>query len=100
MGTTKCLGKQAVVFMAIGLLSNWKQPLGFFICKSSTSAEMLKNVLYECLDCMSTAGLEIKSVIFDQGTNNQKLAKLMNINVDFSFIQKNGFLYFLTLHIY
>jgi len=85
MGSIGCgqgIGKQALVFMATGLFSNWKQPLGFFVSKSATSGERLKILLEECLLLINNTGLCVKSVVCDQGTSNQKLIKLLNVNVN------------------
>ena len=49
IGITKDIGKQALVFMAPGMLSSWKQPLGYFVSGDSTTANILHTLLLECL---------------------------------------------------
>ena len=50
-GTGKNLGKQALVFMATGLFSHWKQPLAYIISKSATSAKIMIGLIEECIVC-------------------------------------------------
>ena len=76
-GGSQEISKQALVFMATGLASNWKQPIGFFLVKTTASAHVLKTLLSECLTRLFDIGLCVKSVIFDQGASNQKLVKLL-----------------------
>ena len=68
------ISKQALVFMAVGMFSNWKQPLGYLFVKGSTSAADLQWMLNDCKK-LSGVGFVVKSIVCDQGTNNQKLYK-------------------------
>ena len=77
----------ALVFMATGLFSTWKQPLGFFISKSSTSGPQLKILLEECVSLLMGIGLYVKCVVCDRG--NQKLVKLLNVTVDKPYFAQN-----------
>ena len=70
MGCGQGVEKHTLVFMATGLFSSWQQPLGFFVAKTVTPAEKLKTLLLECLTHLQDSGLDVHSVIFDQGTNN------------------------------
>ena len=89
IGCSQGIGKQALVFMATGLFSNWKQPLGFFISKSSTPGPKLKILLEECVSLLTDIGLYVKCVICDQGSSNQKLVKLLNVTVDKPYFVQN-----------
>ena len=84
-GGSQEISKQALVFMATGLVSNWKQPIGFFLVKTTASAHVLKTLLSECLTRLFDIGLCVKSVIFDQGASNQKLVKLLDVTVETPF---------------
>ena len=105
MGSIGCclgIGKQALVFLATGLFSSWKHPLGFFIFKSATPGDKLRLLLEECLSLANDIGLSVKSAVFDQGTRNQKLVKLLNVTFDkpyFVHVNKNVFVFYYTPHL-
>ena len=105
MGSIGCgqgIGKQALVFLATGLFSSWKQPLGFFISKSVTSGDKLWFLLEEWLSLVNEIGLSVKSVVFDQGTSNQKLVKLLNVTFDkpyFVHVNKKVFVFYDPPHL-
>ena len=82
IGCSQGIGKQALVFIATGLFSNWKQPLGFCISKSSTPGPKLKILLEEYVSLLTDIGLYVKCVICHQGSSNQKLVKFLNVTVD------------------
>ena len=84
-GGSQEISKQALVFMVTGLASNWKQPIGFFLVKTTASAHVLQTLLSECLTRLFDIGLCVKSVIFDQGASNQKLVKLLDATVETPF---------------
>ena len=69
-GGSQEISKQAFVFMATGLVSYWKQPIGFFLVKTTASAHVLQTFLSECLTRPFVIGLCAKYVIFDKGANN------------------------------
>jgi len=89
-GTTKKVGNHGLVFMASGLFSSWKQPLGFFISRSATSAAMLKQLLEECLSLVLAAGLIPKNVICDMGSCNQKLFNSLGVTPENPFFFFQG----------
>ena len=68
--------------------------MGFFISKSAASGEKLWMLLKECLSLVNDIGSSVKYVVFDQGTNNQKLKKLLNVTFnkpDFVHVNKKVF---------
>ncbi len=69
-GGSQEISKQALVFMATGLVSNWKQPIGVFLVETTTSAHVVQTLLSECLTRLFVIGLCAKYVIFDQGATN------------------------------
>ena len=68
-GGSQEISKQALDFMVTGLVSNWKQPICFFLVKTTVSAHVLQTLFSECLTRLFDIGLCVKSVIFDQGAN-------------------------------
>lgn len=64
---------QALVLMARGLQSPWKQPLAYFLACNTTPAETLKNVVTDAVCKLSAIGLVVVCVICDQGATNQQM---------------------------
>ena len=58
--------------MVWGLLSNWKQAVGYFLSSVPIDSKLLHSFLLECIDTAEEAGLKVKVVIADQGSNNRK----------------------------
>jgi len=44
---------QVNVFMLKGLACNWKQPIGYFVTRSTPSVDLLKNLLLKCIKIVS-----------------------------------------------
>lgn len=63
----------AVVFMARGLESKWKQPLGYFLSRGPMSGQKTGALLLECITLLMEVGLTVKVIVADQGTNNQSM---------------------------
>ena len=69
-GRTKHVANHATVFMVQGLLTNWKQAVGYFLSSGSMDSKLLHSLLLECLDKLEETGLEVKVMIADQSSNN------------------------------
>jgi hypothetical protein len=74
-GQTNYVGTSALVFMARGLHSTWKQPIGYFVTSSTVKPEILKSLLVRAVDFALVSGLEPLAVVCDQGSNNQSCLK-------------------------
>jgi len=66
--------------MLHGLHKMWKQPVAFYLIRSSTKGEMLVNFLMEVLDASHNAGLEVVVTVCDMGTNNVKALKQLDVS--------------------
>lgn len=49
LGRTKLIGKQIMVFMARGIYSTWKIPLGYFVSHSSMPGQILQDLIGICI---------------------------------------------------
>ena len=76
---TKQEGKQVLVFSLKGLKSNWKHPLCYFISPKSMSAVDLQRILFDILDHLHRLGLDVFTLICDQGQENQTLRKNLGV---------------------
>ena len=76
-GRTQHVANHATVFMARGILSKWKQAVGYVLSSGPISGDMLHSLLLDCIDKLESAGLNVKVVIADQGSNNRKVLETM-----------------------
>ena len=56
---TNRLATAAVVFMARGITSNWKQPLGYYLVHESCPSSILKQKLLQIIDQTTSIGLKV-----------------------------------------
>ena len=76
-------------------LFNWKQPLAFFIVKSTIQKHELSIILDEILDALHETNLKVRAVVFDQAISNQSLAaERVSINEPFFIKKKNQKIYY------
>ncbi|KAH9364667.1 hypothetical protein HPB48_011659 [Haemaphysalis longicornis] len=67
------LCNKALVFMAKGIRTAWKQPLGYFFAHQGTPASALTDLLFQCCKSLGDAGLEPEAVVCDLGSQNVSL---------------------------
>lgn len=70
----------AMVFMAKGLCRKWKHVLGYFLFSKSISAEILKNMIYDCITKLTSCGFHPKFIVCDQDATNRCAFSKMNIS--------------------
>lgn len=83
-------GTEALVFMARGLVSHWKQPLCYFISAGPSSSDRIGNLVLQCIAKLQAIGLHVKAVICDQGANNRGMFANFKVTVEKPFIEVNG----------
>lgn len=71
-GKSEYVDNHATVFMVRGLQINWKQPVGYFRSSGPIDSELLHTLLLECMEKVEEAGLNVKLIVADQGSNNRK----------------------------
>ncbi|KAL7306153.1 hypothetical protein TKK_0001599 [Trichogramma kaykai] len=89
-GRTNAIATQVLVIMLSGLQSNWKQAIFFGFSKGSVSTETLKKIIIDMLDKIENTGLQVKMMVCDQGTANQKLIANFEISEARPYILKFG----------
>jgi hypothetical protein len=82
LGSTGKLANHALVLMARGLLTKWKQPLAYFLVSNTTSADLLKRIIEQCIGKLSDVGFTTVCIICDQGATNQQMFKLFGVTPD------------------
>lgn len=71
--SSKKIAQYAMVFMAKGLASNWKQTLGFFYFHKSVKSEILCKMISDCFTKLKDSGFIPKFVICHQDTTNRSV---------------------------
>ena len=96
---TNCLATSAIVFMACGLVKNWKQPLAFYLVNKSCSSFKVKEKLIEMIDIVEGIGLWVEAVISDIGSNFQKFVREMGITPEnpWFFHKERKYVYLLDM---
>ena len=72
--TPKYVANHATVFMAREITAHWKQAVGYCLSSGPIDSNMLKSLVLECVDKLSSAGFEVKVILGDQGSNNHKMS--------------------------
>ena len=80
----------ATVFMVKGLIHPWKQTLGYFLSSGSISGDILKTLITECLEKVTSIGLSVKVLVCDQGSNNRKAVQQLGVTVENPFLVHNN----------
>ncbi|XP_042149667.1 uncharacterized protein LOC121837877 [Ixodes scapularis] len=87
---TKDVGSTALVILLAGIVRNWVQPVAFAISKRQTNSSAIRTLLIGIIEQLQEAGITVKAVICDQGTNNVSLAGLLNVSTDEPFFEVKG----------
>ena len=87
---TNKLATSAIVFMARGLIDNWKQPLAYYLVNESCSSEKVREKLEEIIEKVEGIGLEVAAVVCDIGSNFQKLQREMGVTAKEPRFLHNG----------
>lgn len=80
----------ALVLMARGIHTNWKQPVAYFFVKNCCPVEDLKNIVCEAIARLTNLGLNVLGFISDQGPNFQKLSRSLGVTTDKTYFLVNG----------
>lgn len=86
-GKTQHVANHATVFLVRGHITKWKQAVGYVVSSGPINGNMLQNMLLECLDKLDEAGLNVKLVIADQGSNNRRMFEtLLKVREDAPYL--------------
>ena len=87
---SSALADHSSVFMCRGLKRNWKQPFGYFLSNGCIPGEILSDKIKDGLRHLISTGLNPVAVVMDQGSNNQKAAKLLGVTEEQPYFQLDG----------
>lgn len=74
--------QNALVIMARGLYSSWKQPIAYYFVKSQFNATELRPVLEDCFRKLTSTGLLVEGIATDMGSNVIQLENAFGVSPD------------------
>ncbi|KAG0423655.1 hypothetical protein HPB47_000579, partial [Ixodes persulcatus] len=74
------MATEALVFIAVGVASPWKIPIGYFLTNQA-SRQLLKSLLEGAIAAVEDCGLHVKAVVCDGLGANVAMAKLLGYRV-------------------
>ena len=77
--------------MLAGINSNWKIPLTYNFCKSSTSGVQLTRCIKELVRAITTAGFKLVATVCDQGQTNASCLNSLVKNTRSACIKEKRF---------
>lgn len=83
-------GTQILLFLIRGVHSNWKLPFAYFVSGNTIKNIDLKKLILEGIQYLLNAGLNVVSVICDQGKNNQSALKMLGVTKENPFFFVNS----------
>ena len=78
------------VFMVRGLTRKWKQSIGYFLSSGPVKATSLKTLVIEAIREIRSTGLNLVSLICDQGSNNQSMLSHLGVSVNTPYFYVDG----------
>lgn len=82
--------QNALVLMARGINSNWKQPVAYYFLKGNTPCNALRDIFFKCIAKLKSINLNVIATITNQGSNFMKLTKTLNISKEKPYFEVNG----------
>ena len=78
------LAKHAILFCvdSINAENDWRQLLSFGFNENGASAEELFEIIPQIIKELRNAAADVRLIVCDQGSNNQKLYKLLDVSFD------------------
>ena len=90
-GKSSCLlATSALVVMVRGLLYNWRQPVAYFLVTESCGPTQLHTILDDALLHLESLGLNVVSVVSDQGSNFLKLVASLGVSPYHPYFEMRG----------
>nr|CAI5838061.1 unnamed protein product [Callosobruchus analis] len=79
------LATKALVVMARGIASDWKQPIVYFFYNASAHLENIKDILFESVRKLTAVRYNVVGVVSDQRPNFRKIVKNVLIKLFYLF---------------
>ena len=90
-GTTSGFAaNSALVLMVRGIIRNWKQPIAYFLVKEYCDVRRLRGIISDALFHLESMGLQVISIISDQGPNFLSFTQNQGVTVQRLFLEVRG----------
>lgn len=89
MTQTQEFADHSLVFMVRGIVRNFKQPLCYLFCKSTTKRYDLANQICEVVRAVHSTGLKVVSTICDQGSTNMAAINMLIHDTKAFYLRQN-----------
>jgi len=91
---SKLLATSALCVMAVGVTSNWKYPIGYYLTSSTTKSDFLIKVIEDSIKAMESEGFQVLGLTTDQGPNFEKAFRILRTTPTDPCISVNNKKYF------
>ena len=88
------LASSALCLMAVGIIERWKYPIGYFYTQSVMSTNSISEIVKSSIKMCEAAGFVVHGVNTDQGSNFEKLFRLLGVKHDRPKFEMDGKSYF------
>lgn len=85
---------QVLVLMIRGIYSKWKIPIAYFASCNGVPHNILKQIILNCIDKLTSSNLEPIGIVCDLSSTNQKVFKNLNIEIEKPYFYCNEKKYF------
>ena len=92
--TSGQVANSALVLMVRGLISKWKQPVAYYLANESVRSGHLRTIISKALFHLEEMGLNVVSVVSDQGSNFIRFFDEMGVTEDKPYFEMRGKNYF------
>lgn len=89
LSRTQQFADHCLVFMIRGIVKNFKQPICYSFCKSTTNKYELANQIRNVIQAVHFTGLKVVSTVCDQGTTNSAAINILINDTKLYYLRKN-----------
>ena len=93
--TSGFAANSALVLMVRGVIHNWKQPIAYFLVNESCDVSRLRGIICDALFHLESMGLQVISIISDQGSNFLSFTQDQGVTVQRPFLEMRGKRYYI-----
>lgn len=86
-GNDHVAAQNGMVLMARGIDDKWKQNLGYFFIHTNITVKDLKKIIEDCVQKLNKAGLYVRVLTSDLGTNFNKFSKMLGVTINKPYFQ-------------
>jgi hypothetical protein len=77
LGRSPLVGNHVLMFVVRGLYMKWRMPVAYFVSSGVTEGKILSELIKQVVSALTDIGLNIRTLVCDQGQNNVKAVSLL-----------------------